>query len=57
MTLVIVYEGFGKQKAVTLTDRGQYQNKYGNFFHRDWVGKSFEARCTAKVTPASCGYW
>ena len=46
--LVIVYEGFGKQKAVTLTDRGQYQNRYGNFFHRDWVGKSFGSKVYGK---------
>jgi tRNA (adenine57-N1/adenine58-N1)-methyltransferase len=37
--LVVVYEGFGRQKAVTLVPDGQYQNKYGSFFHRDWVGK------------------
>ena len=39
--LVIVYEGFNKQKAVTLTPKGQYQNRYGSFFHRDWVGKPY----------------
>ena len=37
--LVIVYEGFNKAKAVTIAPRAQYQNKYGNFFHVDWVGK------------------
>ena len=46
--LVVVYEGFGKQKAVTMTERGQYQNKYGNFFHKDWVGKPFGAKVFGK---------
>ena len=42
--LVIVYEGFNKQKAVTLTEKGQYQNRYGSFPHREWVGKPFGAK-------------
>ena len=46
--LVIVYEGFGKQKAVTLTEKGQYQNRYGNFSHRDWVGKPFGSKVYGK---------
>jgi tRNA (adenine57-N1/adenine58-N1)-methyltransferase len=46
--LVIVYEGFNKQKAVTLTEKGQYQNRYGSFPHRDWVGKPFGAKVYGK---------
>lgn len=46
--MVIVYEGFGKQKAVTLTERGQYQNRYGNFFHRDWVGRPYGCKVFGK---------
>ena len=46
--LVIVYEGFNKQKAVTLTEKGQYQNRYGSFFHREWVGKPFGAKVYGK---------
>mgnify|MGYP002817845736 FL=1 len=36
--LVVVYEGFNRQKAVTVTEKGCYQNRYGNFQHREWVG-------------------
>ena len=46
--LVIVYEGFNKQKAVTLTEKGQYQNRYGSFPHREWVGKPFGAKVYCK---------
>ena len=46
--LVIVYEGFNKQKAVTLTEKGQYQNRYGSFPHREWVGKPFGAKVYGK---------
>jgi hypothetical protein len=46
--LVIVYEGFGKQKAVTLAEKGQFQNRYGNFFHRDWVGKPYGCKVFGK---------
>ena len=46
--LVVVYEGFGKQKAVVVTKGGQFQNRYGNFLHRDWIGVEFGAKVYGK---------
>lgn len=42
--LVVVYEGFNRQKAVTVTEKGCYQNRYGNFHHREWVGKPYGSK-------------
>jgi len=46
--LVIVYEGFNKQKAVVLTPKGVYQNRYGSFPHAGWVGQAFGAKVFGK---------
>ena len=41
---MVVYEGFNRQKAVTVTEKGCYQNRYGNFHHREWVGKPYGSK-------------
>jgi len=46
--LVVVYEGFNRQKAVTVTEKGCYQNRYGNFHHREWVGKPYGSKVYGK---------
>ena len=54
-SLVIVYEGFNKQKAVVLTPKGQYQNRYGTFPHSEWVGKEFGAKVYGRGDKGSSG--
>ena len=46
--LVVVYEGFNRQKAVTVAEKGCYQNRYGTFPHKEWVGKPFGSKVYGK---------
>ncbi|PSC73714.1 tRNA (adenine(58)-N(1))-methyltransferase catalytic subunit trmt61a [Micractinium conductrix] len=46
--LVVVYEGFDSMKSVRVAADGQYNNKYGSFVHKDWVGRPFGSKATAR---------
>lgn len=46
--LLVVYEGFDSMKAQRVVAKGQYNNKFGSFYHQDWVGKPFGSRATSR---------
>lgn len=45
--LVIVYERYDSMKSMTVTHKGQYNNRWGSFKMKDWIGKPFGSRVTA----------
>ncbi|KAI7845297.1 hypothetical protein COHA_001140 [Chlorella ohadii] len=46
--LVVVYEGYDNMKAVRVAANGNYNNKYGTFPHKDWLGRPYGSKAVAK---------
>ncbi|GAX80228.1 hypothetical protein CEUSTIGMA_g7666.t1 [Chlamydomonas eustigma] len=46
--LVIVYESPQAMKAVTITENGRYDNRFGNFAMKDWIGKPYGSKVYGK---------
>ncbi|PNW83409.1 hypothetical protein CHLRE_05g244236v5 [Chlamydomonas reinhardtii] len=44
---VIVYEGINSMKAVYITPKGRFENRFGVFRHQSWVGKPFGSKVIA----------
>eukprot|EP00976_Prorocentrum_cordatum_P096478 1190583-Prorocentrum_minimum.AAC.2 len=46
--LVIVYERHDKMKPVYVKNGENYQNRFGTFFHREWIGIPFGSKVLGK---------
>ncbi|GLC61051.1 hypothetical protein PLESTB_001710600 [Pleodorina starrii] len=44
---VIVYEGMDSMKAVYVTAKGRFENRFGIFKHESWIGKPFGCKVTS----------
>eukprot|EP00959_Pyramimonas_sp_CCMP1952_P159812 3342500-Pyramimonas_sp.AAC.1 len=51
--LVIVYERHDKMKPVYVKNGENYQNRFGTFFHREWIGIPFGSKVRAGVLKTS----
>jgi anaerobic selenocysteine-containing dehydrogenase len=47
--LVIVYMAHDNMKAETVTQTGTFNGTYGNFQHRDWIGRPFGSRVRGRI--------
>eukprot|EP00891_Asterochloris_glomerata_P006098 jgi/Astpho2/6098/e_gw1.00084.76.1_t len=47
--LVVVYEGFNAMKAVQVEPTMQFGTKFGQFPMKDWVGRRYGCKVTAKL--------
>ncbi|EFJ49926.1 hypothetical protein VOLCADRAFT_109017 [Volvox carteri f. nagariensis] len=50
---VIVYEGMNSMKAVYVSTKGRYDNRFGTFKHESWIGKPFGSKVTSSNKGAS----
>lgn len=41
---VIVYEDFKTSSILKLTAQGQFDNRFGRFYHRDFIGKEYGSK-------------
>ncbi|GIL57916.1 hypothetical protein Vafri_13134 [Volvox africanus] len=44
---VIVYEGINTMKAVYVTAKGRFDNRFGIFNHKSWIGKPYGSKVTS----------
>lgn len=47
--LVIVYESFQSMKHIYVDPKAQFQNRYGCFNQKDWIGKPFGSKVLSKA--------
>lgn len=55
--LVIVYEGINSMKAVSVSDRGGYENKFGYFAHKVGPGAAWPSRGLPGFRVAASRAW
>lgn len=41
---VIIYEDFKTSSILKLTAQGQFDNRFGRFYHKDIIGKEFGSK-------------
>ncbi|KXZ46160.1 hypothetical protein GPECTOR_46g229 [Gonium pectorale] len=46
---VIVYEGVNSMKAIYVSNEGRFENRFGIFKHKSWIGKSFGSKVIADM--------
>ncbi|KAL6778625.1 hypothetical protein ACKKBF_B15500 [Auxenochlorella protothecoides x Auxenochlorella symbiontica] len=55
-SLVVVYERFDSMKAVKVTPKGQYSNRWGNFAMKEWIGVPYGSRVHARAPDSGWAY-